>query len=226
MLAEWYPTQLSDRIPWHKNFVLQANSTGVPLGLTSAQVTQIGIDASELERVVHFFESVQAFGRAVTEHKDLVLEGDTTVALPPTPIPPMASEATPGSLPGIMARTQQFVGILKSSARYSPEFGMHYGILGSDSIQPESLSLEVEVLWQSEIRLVINRCGYSVVAIDSKNEAGDWVQIGISQTIDYIDDRRPLVIGQPELREFRAQGITNNERVGALSAVVSAMTMP
>lgn len=45
-------------------------------------------------------------------------------------------------------------------------------------------------------------------------------------TAEYIDGRAPLVAGQPELREYRAQGMEQNARVGALSAVVSAVTVP
>ena len=45
-------------------------------------------------------------------------------------------------------------------------------------------------------------------------------------TAEYIDARPPLVAGQPELREYRAQGMENNAPVGALSAVVSAVTVP
>ena len=56
--------------------------------------------------------------------------------------------------------------------------------------------------------------------------AGFLDLIGISETAELIDGRQLLVAGQPEVREFRAQGRQNNARVGALSAFVSAVTVP
>ncbi len=41
-----------------------------------------------------------------------------------------------------------------------------------------------------------------------------------------IDNTAPLVAGQPEQREYRVQGIENNVRVGALSGIVSVVTVP
>jgi hypothetical protein len=40
------------------------------------------------------------------------------------------------------------------------------------------------------------------------------------------DSTPPLVAGAPETREYRAQGMSGNARVGDLSAVVSVVTTP
>jgi hypothetical protein len=57
-----------------------------------------------------------------------------------------------------------------------------------------------------------------------------WVGGGsplkISQTVEFIDSRAPLTPGQPEQREYRVQGMENNARVGATSAIASAVTVP
>lgn len=47
-----------------------------------------------------------------------------------------------------------------------------------------------------------------------------------TQSAEYIDNRAPLTAGQPEQREYRAQGMVSNNRVGALSPVVNAVTVP
>lgn len=41
-----------------------------------------------------------------------------------------------------------------------------------------------------------------------------------------FDTRAPLVAGAPEVREYRVQGMENNARVGATSAVAKAVTVP
>ncbi len=226
MSAEWYPVQLAERLPWHRNFATQATATGGKFGLTADQVTQIRIDEAEIGIVASYVDSVSTFSKAVKSYESIVLEGNMNAEMPTVPTPPEAIVVALNALPGIMDRTLILGGILKASPEFTPEIAQHYGVFGSETPPPGTPSLEIEVLWQSEIRLILTKCGYAVIAIDSRNEAGEWVQIGVAPATDYIDDRRPRVIGQPELREFRAQGIVNDVREGALSAVVSAMTMP
>jgi hypothetical protein len=40
------------------------------------------------------------------------------------------------------------------------------------------------------------------------------------------DQDPPLVPGQPEFREYRSQGVSNNQRVGPYSAVAGVWTVP
>ena len=42
----------------------------------------------------------------------------------------------------------------------------------------------------------------------------------------FVDSRPPLVVGQPEQREYRVQGILKNARTGELSDTVVAVTVP
>jgi hypothetical protein len=44
--ADWYPSSLAARIPWHVNFNTQAVANGTAHGLIAAQVTQITAAAS------------------------------------------------------------------------------------------------------------------------------------------------------------------------------------
>jgi len=41
-----------------------------------------------------------------------------------------------------------------------------------------------------------------------------------------MDTRPPLVLGQPEQREWRVQGLLKNSRTGSLSDAVSVVTVP
>ena len=65
-----------------------------------------------------------------------------------------------------------------------------------------------------------------MLAVDSRRGGGGWEQIGVSQTDEYIDTRAPLSAGDPEVREYRVQGMENNARVGANSEVSTVSTVP
>jgi hypothetical protein len=222
----WYPTRLSELPAWHANFDTEATATGTTHNLTAGQVNQIGEDATTVALVVTYLEAVEAFRQEVTAYKDAVLAGDPLLPMPPAPVAPATLVMAIAALPGIEERTRGFVATIKGSGNYTQAVGEAYGIVGASGtlVTPE---LKVSSLpGTSNVVLRIAKGGYSVVAIDMRRGGGDWVQIGISQTATFTDTTPPLVPGQPETREYRAQGMLNNARVGDLSAVQSVVTTP
>lgn len=225
-MSSWYPRSLAQRIPWHANFTTQAAATGVARGLTVAQVSQIATDAGVVASMVNYLALVDAFSQAVTEFKDILLEGDATDPLPPVPTPPAAFVLVGGALAGIEERTRLYAGILRAAPGYTAEVGELYGLIAPDTAIPATPALAAFALTANQIRLAVTKAGYDVLAIDSRRGGGDWEQIGVSMTAEYSDNRPPLTPGQPEVREYRCQGMQNNARTGALSPVVSAATVP
>jgi len=225
-MAGFYPDKLADRVAWHANFSAQAAATGVARGLTAGQVTQIAADAIEVSNIVNYLEAVDAFSQAVTEYKNIMLEGDPGASLPPVPTVPATISVALGALPGIEARTRQFAGILRAAVGYTPEIGELYGIVAPAGGGLATPSLQVFALTASQVRVAISKGGYDVVAIDGRINGGAWTFLGIAQTAEYLDARAPVVAGQPELREYRAQGMTDNNRVGDNSAVAGVWTLP
>lgn len=226
MAQDWYPTSFAALIPWHANFNVQATATGVARGLTAGNVTQIAADNGIVAGIVNYQELVDSFAQAVTEYKAIMLRGDSTAPLPAVPTPPAAFVPGVGALPGIEERTRQFAAIIKAAPGYTQAIGELYGIVAPAAPPAGVPEIVATALTASQVRLAISKAGYDVLAIDSKRGAGTWEQIGISQTAEFIDTRAPLVAGQPELREYRCQGMENNARVGALSAVATAVTVP
>lgn len=224
--GDWYPAAISDRIPWHANFNTQCAASGTTHGLIAAQVTQIAADNTTVAGSINYAEQVVAFAQAVTEWRNLLLSGPNGTALPPAPTVPGAFTYALGALASIEFRTRQYAALIKASVGYTAEIGELYGIIAPEVVTPTTPSLQAFALTASQVRLAISKAGYDVLAVDSKRGTGGWEQIGISQTAEYIDARAPLTAGQPEQREYRVQGMASNARVGALSAVVSAVTVP
>lgn len=225
-MADWYPTNQADRIPWHANFNTNAQATGTTFGLSAAQKTSIQKDKDMVPTVVNFKEAVQAYAQAVTEWANLILEGPIGTPFPAVPTAPSVPTFEGGDEAAIEPRTRQYRGIIAADPDYTAEVGENYGIIAPAAPPAGVPALAAYALTASQVRLVISKAGYDVLAIDSKRGGGAWEQIGISQTAEFIDGRSPLTAGQPEQREYRAQGMENNARVGALSAVVSAVTVP
>lgn len=225
-MPDFYPRNLAARVPWHANFAVQATATGVTHGLTALQVSQIGIDSTNVAAIVNYLTQADAFGQAVTEFKDLMLEGDLGIALPPVPTVPAAFTLVLGSQASIEARTRQYAALVRASVGYTQQIGEQYGIVAAAPAPAGTPTVEAFALTQSQVRLVIFKAGYDVLAVDSRVNSGAWEQIGISQTAEFIDSRGPVTPGMPETREFRVQGMVANARTGVLSAVSRAITAP
>lgn len=226
--GDWYPKKIADLIPWHANFNTQAAATGTTHGLTAGQVGQIATDNTIVAGCINYTEQVVAFAQSVTEWRDLLLSGPNGTVLPPVPTVP-AAFSYPGAgtvLASIEFRTRQYAALIRASVGYTAEIGEAYGIIGAQIVTPTTPELQAFALTASQVRLVIAKAGYDVLAIDSLRGGGGWEQIGISMTAEYIDMRAPLVAGQPEQRQFRCQGMENNVRVGAYSGIVSVVTVP
>ena len=226
MAGDWYPQRLADRIPWHANVDTNAQATGTAQGLSAAMKTSIGKDKLVVPIVVNFKEGVEAYAQAVTEWADLILNGPLGTPFPAVPTAPTVPTFEGGDEAAIQPRHRQYRGIVTAHPLYTAEVGENYGYIAPEAPPAGVPSLQATALTASQVRLAVAKAGYSVVAIDSRRAGGAWEQIGVSMTAEYIDARPPLVAGQPELREYRAQGMENNARVGALSAVVSAVTVP
>lgn len=222
----WYPAAYAARIPFHSNFNANAQATGLTYGLSAGQQTSIARDNTNVPLVVNFKEAVTAYAQAVTEWAEIVLEGEIGAIFPAVPTAPAAPTFALGSETAIRGRTLLSAGIIKADPDYTAEVGENYGIVSPADDPPGTPALVAEALTQSQVRLRITKAGYDTLAIDSRRGGGGWEEIGVSDTAQFIDGRDPLVEGQPEVREYRAQGRVNNVRVGALSAVVNAVTVP
>ncbi|MEX2244712.1 MAG: hypothetical protein WD716_12815 [Fimbriimonadaceae bacterium] len=224
-MADYYPTRLTDLIPWHANFAVEATASGTTHGLTAGEVTQAGEDSNTVALLVNYSEAVDQFRQEVTEFRDAVLRGDPLLQKPTAPVAPATLTLGLAALPGIEARTREFSTRIKASSTYTTAVGEAYGIVGTSPAQGTP-SVAASPLTGSQVRLRIGKSGFSVLAVDSRRGGGAWEQIGVSQTAEFIDTRAPLVAGQPEQREYRVQGMLNNARTGDPSDIVSVVTTP
>lgn len=226
MAEFWYPRQYAARIPFHATFNSNVQITGLTYGLVAAQQASAGRDAVNVPLVVNFKDAVAAYAQAVTEWAEIILEGEIGAVFPPMPTAPTPPTFALGSETAIRGRTLLYAGIIKADPDYTPEVGENYGIVSPAAPPPGTPVLTATALTQSQVRLGVQKAGYNSVAIDARYVNGAWVEIGVCETSEFIDGRPPQVPGQPDLIEYRAQGRVNNIRTGALSAVVSVVTVP
>ncbi len=226
MAVDYYPARRADRVAWHANLAVEAAGNGTTLGLTAGQVTKIAEDSAQVVDNVAYTEAVDAFRQEVTAYVNSVLEGDPLAPMPPPPAAPAGLTPPLPATPGIEARTRGFVAIIKASPNFTQAIGEAYQIVAPGGALATPSLKGAAVPGSSNVTLKIAKGGYSVIAIDMRRGGGDWVQIGVSQLATFVDSTPALVPGQPETREYRAQGMVANARTGDLSPTVSVVTTP
>jgi len=222
----WYPKRYSARIPLHANFSLNAQATGLTYNLVAAQQASIARDATNVANIVNYKEALAAHSLAVTEWADVILESPIGTPFPPSPTAPLLPTFAIGSEAAIRPRTLLYAGIIRAAPLFTVQVGDNYGIISAPEGPPGTPELDAEPLGGSLVRLDVDKAGYDSVAIDSRYVGEPWVEIGVCETAEFLDGRAPLVAGQPEVREFRAQGRQNNVRVGPISMIVTTVTIP
>lgn len=223
---DWYPTRRADRPAWHANFNTEAAASGTTLGLGATEITQIGDDAVTVGQLVDYADAIDAFRQEVTAFVANMLEGDPLGPQPAEPASPANITLAVDALPGIEARTRQYAAIIKASLNYTAAIGEAYGIVAASGGLATPALKATAMPGTSDVTLKIAKGGYSVIAIDMRRGGGDWTQIGVSQLATFTDTTAALVPGQPETREYRAQGMVANARTGDLSPTVSVVTTP
>lgn len=225
---DWYKKKLSELDSWHTAYAAQCAATGTIHGLSAGAVTQAGADAQMVSLLVDFDEQIRGYLQAWTEYRDAILRGDPNAPMPVLPTPPtLALPPLVTFMPGIEARTRGDANIIKADPDYTQAVGEDYGIVAPVGTGPVTPSLRATAIaGTSHVSLAIAKGGYAVVAIDRRLAGGVFAQIGVSQTATFVDTTPPSVPGQPEVVEYRAQGMVSNQRVGDLSPTVSVVTVP
>jgi hypothetical protein len=117
--------------------------------------------------------------------------------------------------------------VIKASPGYEASVGEDYGIVAAEPAPPGVPEIRVATaLIDSDVALKLSKAGYDALAIDMRRGGGAFSQIGVSLTATFVDETEPLAAGEPEVREYRVQGLEGNARVGGVSASVSVSTTP
>lgn len=227
-MADFYPTSDAQLIPWHNTFVVEANNYKVPLAsvLTAGVLTQIAANRDLVTAVINYTDDAKNWGNDVVAYKEIVLRAPHGTSLPGAPVPPAAIVVPVGSVAAIEDYTRRLVAQIKAHSAYTEAIGQAMGIVGPGPGGHGTPVVVAQALTQSQVQLNLTKAGYTLLAIESRRAGGNWEQIGVAQTSTFVDQRPPLVAGQPEQREYRVQGMVNNQRDGAFSAIASVVTVP
>jgi len=236
---EYYPSRISDQIPWLLNFIAKILGYQMTLGLPMAHVDACIASCKFLVYVYELWlPQVRTFGPAATESVDLLTTGSgpdpVVLAVFNLPALPVGVAAVP---PGVLNRLFDLVQLVKKSPGYNETIGFDLRIIGPEATTSGTQGSTVEdhmaPVVKSDIvpgttnqaaRLRFKKKGHQGVYIESQRGPGPMEFLAIHTEDPYTDDRPLLVPGVPEVRKYRLRfwdkGIPNGDWCDLLTVTV------
>ncbi len=231
--ADYMPKADADFAVWLQNFGLKVTTVyNTTFGLTVGQITAIQNDVTMARYLINDY--LEAFKTATEDrvaYKTLIVNGtigqvggavpSATIAVPAAPVNVVA--------PGVKARIRILVKQIKANSAYTVVIGEDLGIVApappiNPNPKPQGSAM---ALTKSQVQLKFVKGRYTGVQVESKRGAEtQWSVMGSYFRSPLVDERAPLVAGQPEVRSYRYTYLDGNDTVGQASDTFTVTTTP
>ena len=224
--SPWLPYREDELLPWFNNFNTKLPSYTTVLDLSAGDVTSVADDAAMLVFAIDGVAIHKAEQKEWVDFKDLELYGSPALPSPAVPMEPVLVSPTLVA-PGIIGRVRALVARIKAHPNYTEVIGEDLGIIGAESpatgtIKPEGQAL---ALPKHEVRISFVKSGHEGVDVESQRAAEtDWSYLAFDGYSPYVDNRPPLVGGQPEQRRYRLRYRDKDTPVGEYSDIFVVTT--
>jgi hypothetical protein len=218
---DWLPAREDELLPWFNNFNTKLPGYAATLALNPGDLTTVADDTAMVGFAVNNVTIFKAEQKEWVDFKNLELYGPVGS---PTPGVPTVPAITPPTLvaPGLIRRTRDIVLRIKAHPNYTEVIGEDLGIIGAeqagaDLVKPDG---KAEALPNHEVRITFVKAGHDGVDVESQRAAETtWSYLAFDGFSPYIDNRPPLLVGQPEERRCRLRYRDNDLPVGEYSDV-------
>ena len=223
---DWLPHREDEFLPWFNNFNTKIPGYATTLDLNPGDVTTVADDTAMVEFAVNGVAIYKAEQREWVDFKNLELYGSPGL---PTPGVPTVPVLTPPTVvpPGIIRRTRDLVLRIKAHPNYTEVIGEDLGIIGAeqagaDLVKPDGAA---EALPKHEVRITFVKRAHDGVDVEGQRAAETaWTYLAFDGYSPYLDNRPPLVPGQPEERRYRLRYRDNDLPVGEYSDIFVVTT--
>jgi len=224
--GNYLPDRDSEKVIWLNNFNSKFSGYATLLGFTSEDVGQINDDTAMFAYCVGQVAFFKTEKQEVVKYKNLVSNGAIGTptgdfpSLPPIPAPPDVVPA------GVFKRLAKTVQRIKNHPQYTEAIGKDLGIIGAeDTFDEDAYKTELTAeVFPGYVRVSFVKGNVEAVNIYSclKGET-QWVLLAKDFHSPYNDTRPLADPTTPETREYVGRGVIDDEEIGQLSNIASAV---
>jgi hypothetical protein len=222
---DYLPNAEDQLVVWFANLAAKLPGYATLLEIASTDVLAVESDALFVAAVVNYAEAVRLDLKETTAFKNLELYGPLGGAIPTLPGGADPITLSPRA-PGIIPRTRALVQRVKAAAHYTQAIGQDLGVVGPEASEPLTVKPTGRAFASGphEATVEFRKGGFDGVLIECRR-AGEaaFALLAFDTYSPYVDNRPPLVPGQPEAREYRMRYRKADEAVGEYSDVMSVV---
>ena len=231
-MPSWLPRRDADRLIWLNNLALKLPDWVGTAGVVAGDVTFVNNCAAAYAWILARGEQMKTELQNITNYKTVLADGPVGTPLgayptaPTYPIPPATVMTADifGQIVNLAERIKRTVG-------YTTTMGEDLGIENPVPDPGDPLTAQptgrATALPGSQIQLDWVKAGFTGVVVESQRGAETgWTLLGTDFFAPYVDNRAPLVAGQPEVRKYRLRYLDGDSPVGLYSDIIVVTTIP
>jgi hypothetical protein len=199
---DFMPKTFHGLLPWMNNLDQKAPTTGLMVGLTPAQITDL---QDNIQQVIDAINGVTIKRSELDEALSIrnMLRGNQLQVI------------------------RHFIALIKMSPNYTPAIGAQLGIIANalmidTTLVKPVLKLSIEA---GNVRIAFRKKGMKGISIFSRQRGTmSWQKIAQINTSPYVDTRSLIDAGKPEAREYIALFQDGLKEIGQESEIYSILT--
>jgi len=225
----YLPQSDAKRAEWLENFALKKEEHMGVFGFSQASVDSTKKDAIAFRWSVNVLRIIRDDSKQFTAYKNLLRDGLDRGT--PEALPTLSALTPPVDLvaAGVFTRAGKEVAFIKNHINYSTAYGKDFGIIGAaSSFNPFTFKTTLRLQRAPagvEVRFIKKALTGIQLYYRLQGTSG-WIKIGLILKSGWIH-RLPLAQpATPEVREYMARGVIDNEEVGPDSDIVAILVAP
>jgi len=225
----YLPREDAELADWVDNFALKKEEHMAVFGFDVASVESTKKDAAAFGWAVNVLAAIRSDSKQFTAYKDILRDGPDSGA--PEPLPTLSILTPPADLVrgDVFKRVSQDVTTIKNHANYTTSFGQDFDIIGAeDSFDPTTFKTILRlknVPAGVEVKFV--KKGLTGIMLYYRIQgSSEWIKVGLIVKRGYVHEAPLMEPGTPEVREYMARGVMDNDEVGPNSDIVEITVSP
>jgi len=190
---------------WHDQHKRGAEEISATLGITAEDLAELAADNELVHDKIRIAMEASAAAKAANGEKD-------------------------DALAKVKSHVRKLARRVRGHRDFTEALGLHLRIVaGEDSTDMKAAQpkLRGRALPHSQVEISFEKSRSEGVDIYGQREGdADWVFLGRDTFSPYLDERPPLVAGQPEIRHYKAVYVVKDKPVGRFSNEISVVTLP
>jgi hypothetical protein len=228
-MEHYIPQNNNGKLGWARNFRAKIGEIGAILELGEERIAEAIAACDTIIFSITLAQFARIFSKVCTGFRNESLKSKTKK---PQHVPHFQMPEVPEKLLPFDAVTylERLAAEMKLNRKYASFMGANLKI-----ITPAKAALRDDVTPKAKLKQLDNsavwigwkKLGRDGVIVESKRgDEQNWTEIGRDLVSPFIDTRKPLVVGQPEIRYYRLIYMIDDEPFGLYSPTYQTVTNP